>query len=338
MYSHCIFCSRDLGSNETIEQFPVGRRLAFDSERGRLWVVCRRCERWNLTPIEERWEAIEDCERRFRATAKRVSTEHIGWARLADGFDLIRVGRPLLPEFAGWRYGRMLGRRRAKYVVRTGAGAGVIAGGAAVALSSSAVIVGMSGILAMVGANMVLGAVIYRASRGPAPIPRMLLRSDTDEILSVAPAQSQLHAVRPDRSGEGWRLDVEHAEGSASLHGPAAIQALAQLLPRYNKRGASRRDLKEAIAEVQRVGDSHQYLADLPKRWEQRWTNADTLAYMPDDLRLALEIAANEDAERRALDGQLARLEQAWRDAEEIASIADDLLAPDVSPSEAHPP
>jgi hypothetical protein len=24
-----------------------------------LWVVCRHCERWNLSPLEERWEAVE---------------------------------------------------------------------------------------------------------------------------------------------------------------------------------------------------------------------------------------------------------------------------------------
>ena len=42
--------------------------------------------------------------------------------------------------------------------------------------------------------------------------------------------------------------------------------------------------------------------------------------------RLALEMAAHEDTERRALDGELAELEAAWRDAEEIAAIADALF------------
>src|SRR5207237_413052 len=41
--------------------------------------------------------------------------------------------------------------------------------------------------------------------------------------------------------------------------------------------------------------------------------------------RLALEMAANEDVERRALEGELAELEAAWREAEEIAAIADAL-------------
>src|SRR5688500_1795019 len=65
VYATCLFCHAPLGRNETLESFPVGRRLAYDAERGRLWVVCRRCERWNLTPLEERWEAIEAAERLY---------------------------------------------------------------------------------------------------------------------------------------------------------------------------------------------------------------------------------------------------------------------------------
>src|ERR671933_2075852 len=99
MSSPCLFCHAALGHNEVIEHFPVGRRLAFDAAKGRLWVICARCRRWNLSPIEERWEAIEECERRFRATRTRVSTEHIGLARLPEGLELVRIGAPLRPEF-----------------------------------------------------------------------------------------------------------------------------------------------------------------------------------------------------------------------------------------------
>jgi hypothetical protein len=47
---------------------------------------------------------------------------------------------------------------------------------------------------------------------------------------------------------------------------------------------------------------------------------------LPDVDRLALEMAANEDAERKALGGELRSLEDAWREAEEVAAIADHLL------------
>jgi hypothetical protein len=42
--------------------------------------------------------------------------------------------------------------------------------------------------------------------------------------------------------------------------------------------------------------------------------------------RLALEMAAHEESERRALEGELSELEEAWREADEIATIADALL------------
>lgn len=94
MYSTCLFCLSDLGSNEVVEIFPTGRRLAFDAATGRLWAVCRRCERWNLTPLEERWEAIEACEQLFSDTRTKFSTEQIGIARLPEGLKLVRIGRP----------------------------------------------------------------------------------------------------------------------------------------------------------------------------------------------------------------------------------------------------
>src|SRR3982750_2389857 len=133
MYRTCLFCAGDLGHNEAIEHFPVGRRLAFDAARGRLWVVCRSCERWNLTPLEERWEAIEQCERLFSSTRLKVSTDNIGLSRLREGLELVRIGSPQRPEMAAWRYGDQFGRRRVRYMAYTigpgVAGAGVMFGG-----------------------------------------------------------------------------------------------------------------------------------------------------------------------------------------------------------------
>ena len=122
MYRTCIFCKKPLGSNEVVEAFPVGRRLAFDPAKGRLWVVCRSCERWNLTPLEERWEAVETCERLFRATRIRTSTENVGLARHTEGLELVRIGEPLRPEFAAWRYGDQFRRRRRRWIAAGSAG------------------------------------------------------------------------------------------------------------------------------------------------------------------------------------------------------------------------
>jgi hypothetical protein len=110
MYTTCLFCNEDLGRNEVLPTFPIGNRLAFDSQHGRLWVICPSCHRWNLSPLDERWEAVEECERRFRGSRLRYSTDNIGLAYLQEGLALVRIGPALKPEIAAWRYGRLLGR------------------------------------------------------------------------------------------------------------------------------------------------------------------------------------------------------------------------------------
>ena len=52
------------------------------------------------------------------------------------------------------------------------------------------------------------------------------------------------------------------------------------------------------------------------------------ISALPESLRLALEMVAHEDSERRALEGELALLEQAWKEAEEVAAIADNMFLP----------
>ena len=112
MYSTCIFCNSRLGANEVVEEFPVGRRLAFDPDKGRLWALCPKCRQWNLSPIEERWEALESLERVYRDTPQRYSTDQIGLAKHREGLEVVRIGQPTRPEYAAWRYGGELMRRR----------------------------------------------------------------------------------------------------------------------------------------------------------------------------------------------------------------------------------
>ena len=85
MYTRCLFCSHAFGANDTIESFPIGSRIAFDSAKGRLWVVCPSCARWCLVPLEERWEAVDACERLFRDAKLRASTNEIGLVKLSSG-------------------------------------------------------------------------------------------------------------------------------------------------------------------------------------------------------------------------------------------------------------
>lgn len=107
----------------------TGSRLAYDVIRGRLWVVCPACGEWNLTPLEERWEAIEECEQRFQTAEARASTANVGISR-ATGVELIRIGPALRDELANWRYGPRFHRRRRRAQVLT-AGSAIVAGASA---------------------------------------------------------------------------------------------------------------------------------------------------------------------------------------------------------------
>lgn len=317
MFSTCIFCHGSLGANTVVEHFPVGRRLAFDSEKGRLWVVCRRCQRWNLSPLEERWEAIEECERLFRDTRLRVSTEHVGLAHLREGLELVRVGRPQRPELAAWRYGDQLGRRRRASLIQAGLGLGVlgvvVAGGAAVGVGVG----GFGWMLAQMGSRIVNGSPEKVVARIPDP---------GGTLVPVRRKHLPHVQLAPDDGG-GWALGVPRGRKQLIyLRGEPALRAAGQLLPRLNRYGGTRQQVSDAVRLLEENDDPRAYFARIARtRSGDRPT---TFAGQPEAVRLALEMAAHEDAERQALEGELADLEAAWREAEEIAAIADNLLLP----------
>lgn len=319
MYRRCLHCATDLGRNEAIEHFPVGRRLAFDSAKGRLWVVCRACERWNLTPLEERWEAVEECERAFQQTRLRMSTENVGLARLSEGLDLVRIGVPRRPEFASWRYGDQFGRRRTKFLVTSALVVGAVGG----------IWIGSAGILGVATVGMLpihLGQLAHRLwTIGQAPV-RVV--SNTGQLLEIKPTQVSGSKLRPAGTGSecGWQLQVPHRKGTAVLTGGEAVHALGLLLPKINKAGGSQAEIRAAVRELEEEGDPHHYFASAESRARKLGHGYQSLGFLPRGIRLALEMAANEEAERRALEGELALLERAWKEAEEIAAIADDLL------------
>jgi hypothetical protein len=351
MYSTCLFCHAPLGANERVEHFPVGRRLAFDGERGRLWVVCRRCERWNLSPLEERWEAIEECERLFRDTRRRVSTDNVGLARLADGLELVRIGRPRRPEFAAWRYGDQFGRRRRKTITNGAVGVGAVATGVAIAASVPMLGVAagtMASIFTLLSAATNVYAVAW-AKRSELLLPH-------PEAGQLYLTLNQIHEVRLlPRPGEtGWALELPYAahrlpgdtwwqkmkkstnttEGRLMLEGAAAERAVGLLLPRINAGGAPAARVQEAVALIEEMGGPERTFAGAASRtreWgrEQMWGDTGALRFIPRPARLALEMAAHEEVERAAMAGELATLEAAWREAEEIAAIADELTLPE---------
>jgi hypothetical protein len=339
MYSTCLFCNGDLGANEEIEAFPVGRRLAFDAAKGRLWVVCRRCERWNLTPLEERWEAIEQCERAFRDTKLRVSTDEIGLARLREGLELVRIGAPQRPEMAAWRYGDQFGRRRRRAMLIGGAAA-VAAGGYLIA----------GPVLGLIGGGTVLGNLLntgYSLYMNRAVAVRVPVTAGPS--LSLSRVDVSRAAILWEGAEKRWLLDLKHravdvrsggfwhgprGRNTTTLAGDDALRAARLLLPTLNARGAGKGTVRDAVGILEDSPDSQALFERTARTFAERerfsWEEDRRLVLrkVPTSVRLALEMSANEETERRALEGELHLLESAWRDAEEIAGIADDMLLP----------
>jgi hypothetical protein len=322
MYSTCIFCTRPLGANEAVATFPVGRRLAFDPAKGRLWVVCRKCERWNLSPIEERWEAIDECDRFLRDTRTRVSTESIGLARLAKGLDLVRVGAPQRPEFAAWRYGDQFGRRLRRAVIR-GVGATAAIGGVGAGLTATGLISGF--LISQVPAWMNLAWQVRLRMQ-----PRMQINTDAGETIRVTAGELEQVRVIPFDDERRLRVVV----GENIYEGDDARRILAATLPAINSTGGSKSVVQEAVRQIEDTGNAAAFFdhairnGHVNRRLLMRSPAGLVARYAP-PVRLALEMALHEEQERRALEGELNLLEAAWRDAEEIAAISDDLTLPD---------
>ena len=326
MYATCLFCNAGLGSNEVVESFPVGRRLAFDAANGRLWVVCRKCERWNLSPLEERWEAIEECERRFRDTRLRVSTDNIGLARLREGLELVRVGPALRPEFAAWRYGDQFGRRRRRQLIRVGLGVGIVGGAVA-----GGIALGVSAGIGVGGGGWWIWRGIYAGYRriaygSPEAVVARVPYDEGRKVVAVR--RHQLGEVRLGTGREG-RLFVsiprsDHI-GAVHLYGDEAQRAAGYVLPAINAAGAERREVQQAVELIER---SQQSPEDFVRDVARSAGAGGRVLHLPNAARLALEMASHEESERRAMEGELALLEAAWKQAEEIAKIADNLLVP----------
>jgi len=327
-YSRCLSCRSRLGANRLFEAAPVGRQLAFDPWKGRLWIVCTACRNWNLAPLDDRWTAVEEAERLFETATIGASTEHIALGRVEEGSELIRIGRAGLTELAGWRYGRRL-RRRSHISVGVG---GLTAGGAA--------IVG-----AMTGIGLTpaaLGGVVGFAAMIQlyGSIPAMT----TGDGRTIRFGDARTARLLPADVEAGWRLIIPRLRSEITLEGSDAFRALRKLLPRANLHGGDPREVAEAAAELTNAGSADQLIRATATNLKHGWNTDPThhpfvignwgparphrIATATPRLRLALEMAANDDFESRALEGELTALLREWREAEELASISDELLLP----------
>ncbi|MBK9548983.1 MAG: hypothetical protein IPO52_07790 [Gemmatimonadetes bacterium] len=328
IYSTCLFCTKDLGTNDVLETLPIGRRIAFDAAEGRLWVVCRHCAKWNLVPFDSRLETIDACERLFRSTTMRYSTDNIGLARVKEGLELVRIGEAQRPEFAGWRYGDSFGRRRRRNLLIAGgvaaAGIAVVSGGLAMGVSF-----GMLGQLPnyynLFVVNRRVTVRVPRADGPPIELSDMLaskarlVRRPNNEWLIRTKVMEESSMSRKLRKAGSQEIEFT---------GPEAEQLLAGVLVRLNHWGGTQRTIRDAVELVERQGDSAGVIAG-PFSPVMDGSGSQLLAKTPSEWRLAAEIALNESSERLALAGELRLLEWQWKEADRLAKISDSLAVPE---------
>lgn len=334
IWTHCPVCSADLGRNEEVEHFQVGKRLAYDPERGRLWVICPRCSRWSLTPLEVRWEALEELERIWETAPARVQGERIALARTRSGMRIIRVGTDSAEkELAIWRWGK---RSRPWHLnVPLLGTAGVVGGTAAgLLIAPQAALVGL-GVLGYVG---FLTTVAGLAGGIPVPL------EEAGDLASVGRRQILNAGMHTADDELGWSIHLERSvveyrasrwlgrqavTGSQRLEwieftGDDAVSIARRAFPLLNRRYSDDRLVGDALELVARAGGPEEYLRRAAGE-KPRWVK---FRHYPEELRLSLEMVLFQEEERRVLEGELARLEEAWEEAERIAEIHDNLLPP----------
>src|SRR5690606_13837089 len=141
-------------------------------------------------------------------------------------------------------------------------------------------------------------------------------------------------------------LELRFKGGEAVFEGREALRIAGVVMPHVNRFGGNRQLVESAVTSLEQSGGADGYLERLAgygpratkvplKRSKKKKPgkaaggafNTGLFGLARPD-RLALEMALHEEAELRAMQGELAELERAWREAEEVAAIADDMFVP----------
>jgi hypothetical protein len=313
MYRTCAFCNGKLDGDGGPSGLGVGRRLAFDEWKGRLWVICPRCSRWNLAPLDDRLEKIEAVARTAGAGRVAAATEQVALIRW-QAYDLVRVGKPRRLEFGTWRYGERLKARRReqlKFVVPVT----VAAVGLAVAVNVTAG--GSMGVFVWNMPNLARRLYTGMVGRRRVSLAEPPICERCGTVLQLrAKHVAYARVVGQARSDLALLLSCPacRAEG-AMLVGREAQLALRQGLTYLAIARAGRQRVEDAARLVEGAGGPDQLIRDVARREL-------TVRSLAPERRLALEMAVDERAE-------VEELERQWRDAEEIAEIADGALSDD---------
>lgn len=215
-------------------------------------------------------------------------------------------------------------------------------GGAVVAATGAVVIAGVAITAVSVLATTSVGFTLAQYG-GVAASKYLDYRENEKVVVKVSGPKGHTYRLRkrnlrmvslePDNGIDGWRLAMPHEWGRLDLTGINAKLVAGQVLAHLNVKGASKSAVNDAADRISAVGDTQQFIRSAIALRDKRRSKG---LLMRDDTfdsfglntseRLAVEMAMHEDAERSAMEGELAALEQAWKDAEEIGSIADKMF------------
>ena len=309
MLTRCIFCHQTFATNDRFEHMPIGRRIAFDPARGRLWCICESCQSWTLAPFEQRWEAVEELELRARTRAKLLRQgENI--ALMRDGpVELVRIGKAGLREEAWWRYGDELARRQdnARKIVKRGKWIDAAIWMAIIGIPVWA----FSDASAWIDKARAqsFGRFAWRGTAGCERCGRMIRAVGFRDRGFVRVLECETLALRlpcPNCSQRGRPV----------IQGAEAVHTLRRVLAYHNFAGASRADVDRAASRIESPGSLGRMAAGLTG-------GTGALAALDPTAALTLEIAMNDQHERDLLALELQALDARWKQEELIAAIVD---------------
>jgi hypothetical protein len=310
MFSSCGFCNAAFDGDGGPSGLGVGRRIAFDEWKGRLWVVCPRCSRWNLTPFDDRLEKIEAVARAASLGRIAASTQQVALIRW-ERYDFVRVGKPPRVELATWRYGERL-RNRQRERMKVVVPLTVAAIGLGIAANVAAG--GGFGVVVWNVHRLVDGIYLGLMGRRKVALVEPPICAHCGTLMELRAKHVQHARIVPDRHADMAVLlsCPKCKQEGTQLTGTDAIQVLRQGLAYLNVVRGGLRRAEDAAREVDQVGGADRLVRDIAQREL-------TLRSLRPERGLALEMAVDERAE-------VEELERQWREAEEIAEIADGTL------------
>ena len=220
--------------------------------------------------------------------------------------------RATWPEFAAWRYGRRFIRRRYWYWLVS----------IVILMVGSQLSDSLWSLMLTAGGLTVLGALVAHAIW--AKVYRKVWRVPLPNGSRAIMRTRHVPSVRFHVEGSEWHVVVRHDLGETALYGREALRAATVFLPWCNYKGAGEREVQTAIEMIERAGGPERAFAKwFSVHFYRGWDGA--LFNLEGPVALALEMATQEENERRTLRGELALLAPDAREAHRTAAVVEEL-------------